>query len=91
MHEDTVCKLVGKKKLGDKYNDSDLLPKINKANTVGMMEAIKEYPRSFHSIKRAHFTYIIRKTVTVQAYVIYPLYVMHDDKMIARMLHLLKK
>ena len=37
---------------------------------------------------KAPLAYIIRKTITIQAYGDYPTYATPDDEMIARMLHL---
>ena len=41
--EDTVHLLVGENRLKGKYNDQNMLPKVNKANMAVMMESIKEY------------------------------------------------
>ena len=46
MYEDKVLLLAGQKKLNYEYKDIDVMPKINKSNMAGMMEAIKEYLRS---------------------------------------------
>ena len=42
VHEDTIHLLAGQKKLKDEYKDPDMLPKINKSDMTGTMEAIKE-------------------------------------------------
>ena len=65
-----------------------MLPKVNKADMAGMMEAIKQYRRSCHGVIRALLAYIIRKTIIVQTYGDYPKYATPDYEMIARMLHL---
>ena len=80
--------LAGQKKLEDEYNDPDVLPKINKSDRAGMMEAIEEYLRSCHGVMRAPLAYIIRKTILVQTYGEYPKYATPDNEMIARILHL---
>ena len=85
MQEDAVHAIAGQKKLQDEYKDSDVLPKINKSDVAGMMEAIEEYFRSCHGVVRAPVAYIIRKTIIVQAYSDYPMYVTPDDKMITKM------
>ena len=58
MRTQCVC-LAGHKWLKDEYKDPDVLPKVNKANMAGIMEAINEYLRSCHSIMRVHLAYII--------------------------------
>ena len=88
MGKDTVCLLAGQKRLKNEYKDSDILPKVNKADMAGTMEAIKEYLRSHHAVIRAHSAYITMKTEIVQTYGDYPKYVTPDIKMITRMLHL---
>ena len=50
--KETVCLKTGQKKLKDEYKDSNVLPKINKFDMAGIMEAIKEYLRSSHGIIR---------------------------------------
>ena len=65
-----------------------MLPKVNKADMAGSMEAFEEYLRSHHGVIRAPLTYIIRKTIIVHTYGGYPMYVTPDNRMIARMLHL---
>ena len=45
VNEDTVHLLAAQKELKDEYKDPDMLPKINKSDMAGMMEAIKEYLR----------------------------------------------
>ena len=65
-----------------------MLLKVNKADMVGMMEAIKEYLRSCFGVIRAPLVYIIRKITIVQTYCDYPKNVTPDDKMIIRMLQL---
>ena len=49
------------------------------------MEALEEYLRSCHSVIRAPFAYIIRKTMVVQTYDDYPKYATPNDEMITRM------
>ena len=46
VHEDTVPLLAGQKKVEDEYKDTYVLPKINKSEMAGMMEAIEEHFRS---------------------------------------------
>ena len=65
-NEDTLCLMTGHKKLKDKYKDPNVLPKINKSDIAGTMEAIKEYLRLHHGVIRAPLAYVIRKTITVQ-------------------------
>ena len=65
-----------------------MLPKINKSDMAGTMEAIEEYIRSHCGVVKAHLAYIIRKTIIVQSYCDYPKYATPDDKNISRMLHL---
>ena len=48
MHRGTVHLLTGQKWLENKYNDPDVLPKFNKINVEGTIEAIEEYLRSGH-------------------------------------------
>ena len=43
MHQDTVHLLAGQKKLKDEYKDHGMLPKINKSDMAGTMEAMEEY------------------------------------------------
>ena len=88
VNEDTVCLMMGQKKLKDEYKDPNMLPKINKSDVAVMMEAIKEQLRSCHSVTRAPSVYITRKTVKVQTYGDHPLYATSGNEMIARMLHL---
>ena len=80
--------MTGQKKLKDEYKDLNMLPKINKSDMAGTIETIKEYLRSCCGVTGAPLAYIIRKTITVQTYHDYPMYVTPDDEMIARMLHL---
>ena len=42
MHEDAACLLADQKRLKDNYNNMHMLPKVNKTDMAGMMEAIKE-------------------------------------------------
>ena len=76
MHEGTVCLLACQTRLED-----DILPKVNKADNAGMMEAIEEYHRG---VIRAPLAYITRKTIIVQTYVDDPKYATPDDEMITR-------
>ena len=66
-----------------------MLTKVNKADMAGMMVAIKKYLRLHHVVIRVPLAYVIRKMVTVQIYDDYHKSATPDDKMIARMLHLL--
>ena len=88
VHEDTVCLLVGQKKLKDENKDHDMLPKINESDMAGMMEAYKEYLRSYQAVMRAPLAYITRKTILVQIYGDYTKNATPDDEMIVVMLHL---
>ena len=63
VQEDIVHLLAGQKRLEDKYKDPDVLPRVNKADMAGMMEAIKEYLRSCHGVMRVPLQ--ISKTLTV--------------------------
>ena len=80
--------LAVQKKLKDEYKDPDVLPKINKSDIVGMMETIKEYLRSCHGVVRVLLAHVIKKTILVLTYGDYPKYVVPDNEMIIRMLHL---
>ena len=46
VNEDTLRLMSSQKKFKDKNRDPNLLPKINKYDMAGMMEAIEEYLRS---------------------------------------------
>ena len=72
VQEDTICNLSYQKKLKDEYKGPDVLPKVNKANMTGTIKDIKEYLISHCNVKRAPLIYIIKKTITVQTYGIYP-------------------
>ena len=41
VNEETMCLLAGQKKLKAKYEDPDVLPKINESDVEGTMEAIE--------------------------------------------------
>ena len=88
VNEDTLCLMTGQKKLEDEYKDPNVMPKINKSDIAGMMEAIKEYLRLHCGVVRLPFVYVIWKTITVQTYGDYHMYATPDDEMNARMLHL---
>ena len=66
VNEDTVCLMTGQKKLKDEYKYPDVLPKVNKSDMAGTMEAIKEYLRSCHHVIQAPLAYIFWKTIAVQ-------------------------
>ena len=51
MQEETVHKLRSQQKLENECEEPDVLPKVNIANVMGMMVAIKEYLRSCHVVK----------------------------------------
>ena len=87
VKEDTVHLLAGQKRLKDECTDPDVLPKVNKADMMGMMESIKEYLRSCHGVVTSPLAYVIRKTITDHVGGDYPKNVTPDDKMITRMLH----
>ena len=72
MCEDTVCQLAYQKRLKDEYKDPDVLPKVDMADMIGMMEAIEEYLRSHHFVIRAPFECMARKTIIVQTNGDYP-------------------
>ena len=67
---------------------SHMLPKINKSDMAGTMEAFMEYLRLCCGVIMAPLAYVIRKTITVQTYSVYPMYATPDDEMITRTLHL---
>ena len=71
--EETIHLLSGQKRLKDKFKDLDMLPKVNKASMVGMMESVEEYLRSHHGVIRVSLAYIIQM-ITVQIYGYYPTY-----------------
>ena len=50
--EDTVHLLAGQNRLKDDYKDPGMMPKVNKADTAGTMEAIKEYLRFHHGVMK---------------------------------------
>ena len=68
VNEDTVHLPAGQKKLEDKYKDPDVLPKINKSDMAGKLEAIKAYLISHQGVMRAPLAHFIRKTILVQNY-----------------------
>ena len=65
VNEDTLHLMTGQKKLEDKYKDPKVLPKINKSDMAGTVEAIKEYLRLHCGVIRAPLAYVVRKTITV--------------------------
>ena len=65
-----------------------MLPKVNKANKVGTMEAIKEYLRLHCGVMRGHLAYVIMETTVVKTYDEYHRYVTTDNKIFTMMLHL---
>ena len=80
---------MGQRKLENEYKDQDVLPKINKADMVGTMEAISVYLWSHCGVERAPIAYIIGKRMTVQkAYDVYPWYSPPVNKMLDKMLNL---
>ena len=91
MQEEIIFNLTGQKKLNDEFEYQSILPKVNKADMVGMIEANEEYIRSCHGMEKAPLAYIIRKTVVVQTYGPYPWYATPHDNMITKMLQLPKK
>ena len=58
--KETVCKLAGQMELDVVYKDPYVLPKKDKNNMVGMIEAIKEYLRLHCYVMRAPISYLIR-------------------------------
>ena len=88
VREDRVYLLAGQKRLEGKYKDANMLPKVNKTDTAGTMEAAKEYLRSYHGVMRVPLVYLIRTTTSlVQVYADYPKFATPKNKMITRMLH----
>ena len=77
-----MCLMIGQKKLKDKYKDPNVLPKMNKSDMAGMMEAIKEYIRLCHGIAPSPLANAMWKTIVVQTYGGFPTYATPDDKMI---------
>ena len=71
VQEETVSKFRSQMKLVDEQKDPDLLPKVNKTNMAGMIEAIKTYLSSCYGVKRMPLTYIIRKTIVIQTDITY--------------------
>ena len=65
MPEYTVYPLSSQWKLEDDYKDPDMLPKINKSDFAGMMEAIEEYLRSGHGVLRVPLASVIRNATKV--------------------------
>ena len=55
--------MVAQKKLKNKYEDPDFLPKSTKR--AGMMKSIKEYFRIHHGVMKAPLLYTIRKNIGV--------------------------
>ena len=89
VNEGTVPLMIGQKKLKDsEYKDPNVLPKINKLDMAGMIEAFKENLRLHHGVVWAPLAYVIWKIITVWTYGDYPLYATSDDEMISRMIHL---
>ena len=88
MQEVTIHQLAGQKRLEDIYKDLDMLPKDNKAEMTGMINAVEENLRLHHGVVRAPFVYVIRKMMIAQTYSEYLRYVTLDDEMISRMSHL---
>ena len=88
VNKDTVCLMTSQKKLKDEYKDPDMLPKIDKSDMAGTMEAIKEYLKSCRGVVSAPLAYVIWKTIKVQTYGDYPLHAIPDNEMITMMLHL---
>ena len=88
VNKGTVHLITGQKKLKDEYKDTKMLPKINKSDNAGTMEAIEEYLRLHHGVVWAPLAKVLWKIITVQTYGDYPSYATPDNKMIARMLHL---
>ena len=50
-----MCLMTGQK---EKYKDPNTLPKINKSDMAGTMEAIKEFLLLQHGVRRAPLAYI---------------------------------
>ena len=46
--------LVEQKRLKDEYKDLNVLPKVKKADILGMMESMKEYLMSCHGEHLLH-------------------------------------
>ena len=60
MNEKTVHQLAGHKKLEDEYVDPNMLPKINKSDIAGMMEAMEKHPR-LHCAYGYHWHTLFRR------------------------------
>ena len=84
----TQCASWQSEKFDDEDKDPNVLPKINKSDMAGMMEAIEENLRSCCGAIKAPLAYVIRKTIIAQTYRDYPLYATLGDKMITRMWNL---
>ena len=87
-HEDRVHLQAGQKRVKDEQKDADVLPKFNKDDMSGMMEAINEYQRLHCGLVRAPLANIIKTTIIFQTYDNYPKYATPEDDMITQMLHL---
>ena len=88
VHEVTVHLLAGLKRLENDYKVTDMLPKINKFDMAGMIEAIDEYMKLCHGVVRVPLAYIIMKSIIVQTDGEYPKYVTPDNQIITIILHL---
>ena len=71
--------MAGQKWLKNDYKDPDMLPKVNKADMAGTIDAIKKYPRSHGGVIRAPLAHIIRKTLIVETYGDYHKYPTPDN------------
>ena len=58
---------------------------------ASMMEVINNQFRSCHGVGKVPLTYIIRKIIVIETCGTYLWYATLDDKMIVRILHLLKE
>ena len=76
--------------LENEYKEPDMLPKINKSDMEGIVEAIKECLKSNHDIEKAQLACIVRKMIIPKTNGNYLLYATSNEKMITKMLHLPK-
>ena len=88
MNEDIVHLMAWQKKLKDEYEESNMLPKINKSKMARTTEAMKVYVRSCQGVMRTPLAYIVRKTKIVETYGDYDKYKTTENEMIARVIHL---
>ena len=71
--------LASQKGLEDNCKDTDMLPKVNKADMAVTMKVIKEYLRSYCGVMSAPLAYYIRMRIVVCTYGDYPRYAIPDN------------